>query len=85
MSPDKDEPEVSGSGSEAAPDSDFVEADAEASTELAEEEEVTEEYDTEVEAPEEVRWGAGRPADALRFKCTRTGEARSGGRPPLWP
>ena len=45
---------MSGSDSEGfAPDEDFVEADQEASTELGDEE-PTEEYDTEEEAPEEV-------------------------------
>jgi hypothetical protein len=61
-----EEPELSGSGSELAPDEDFVEADAEASTELGgEEAEPTEEFDTEDEAPEEVRpgsCGTQRPA-----------------------
>lgn len=50
---DKDQA-MSGSDSEGfAPDEDFVEADQEASTELGDEE-PTEEYDTEEEAPEEV-------------------------------
>ena len=69
-----EEPELSGSGSELAPDEDFVEADAEASTELGgEEAEPTEEFDTEDEAPEEVRpgsCGAQRPALA----CWRGGQ-----------
>ena len=56
------EPELSGSGSELAPDEDFVEADAEASTEHGgEEPEPTEEFDTEDEAPEEVRPGSLGP------------------------
>lgn len=51
----QEDPNASGTESEAfAPDEDFLEADADASTELAEGEEGGEEYETDVEAPEEV-------------------------------
>lgn len=47
---------MSGTESEAfAPDEDFLEADADASTELHSEGEPSHEYDTDEEAPEEVR------------------------------
>lgn len=48
-----EEPQLSGD-SGPAPDEDFLEADQEASTEVASDA-PTEEYDTEEEAPEEVR------------------------------
>lgn len=51
------EPQLSGD-SGPAPDEDFLEADQEASTEVASEA-PTEEYDTEEEAPEVVRRVAG--------------------------
>jgi SWI/SNF-related matrix-associated actin-dependent regulator of chromatin subfamily A member 5 len=58
----QEDPNASGTESEGfAPDEDFLEADADASTELAEgEEEGGEEYDTDVEAPEEVLDHAAR-------------------------
>ena len=53
----QEDPNASGTESEGfAPDEDFLEADADASTELGEaEEEGGEDYETDVEAPEEVR------------------------------
>ena len=61
-----EEAELSGSGSERAPDEDFAEADAEGSTELGgDEPEPTEEFDTEDEAPEEVGQAPAAPGAGL--------------------
>lgn len=89
----KEADEVSLSGSEAAPEEDFLEADADASTEVGDEE-PTEEYDTDVEAPEDVsgRGGASvRPGGALarpphpQGPPGSNGGAMGGARRPLAP
>ena len=65
-----------------APDEDFIEADQEASTEVGDDA-VTEEYDTEEEAPEEVRCqavmvAAGRRASGQTPLCCNSS-------PPMRP